>query len=148
MTCSSCGHDNPTESSFCLECGGRLAISCDGCGTELPANAKFCNRCGHSTSSHSSGDAERNPRDYTPKHLADRILQSKSALEGERTELDAHDRAPLSQSFRLVPMLLLARLRGDHAQSPFFDASCELRVEPRVLTDEERQDVERRRDSG
>jgi hypothetical protein len=45
-------------------------------------------------------------------------------------------------------MLLLARLRGDHAQSPFFDASCELRVEPRVLTDEERQDVERRRDSG
>jgi class 3 adenylate cyclase/tetratricopeptide (TPR) repeat protein len=27
---------------------------------------------------------ERNPRDYTPKHLAARILQSKSALEGER----------------------------------------------------------------
>ena len=147
MTCASCGHDNPAVSSFCLECGGRLAISCDGCETELPANAKFCNRCGHSTSSHSSGDAERDPRDYTPEHLADRILQSKSALEGERTELDAHDRAPLSPGFRLVPMLLLARLRGDHAQSPFFDASSE-GVEPRVLTDEERQDVERRRDLG
>ncbi|NIQ90348.1 MAG: adenylate/guanylate cyclase domain-containing protein, partial [Deltaproteobacteria bacterium] len=30
---------------------------------------------------------ERNPRDYTPKHLADKILQSKSALEGERKQV-------------------------------------------------------------
>ncbi len=30
---------------------------------------------------------ERAPRDYTPKHLADRILQSKSALEGERKQV-------------------------------------------------------------
>ena len=27
---------------------------------------------------------ERDPRDYTPKHLADKILQSRSAVEGER----------------------------------------------------------------
>ncbi len=27
---------------------------------------------------------ERDPRDYTPQHLADKILQSKSAIEGER----------------------------------------------------------------
>jgi class 3 adenylate cyclase/predicted ATPase len=30
---------------------------------------------------------ERIPRDYTPKHLADKILQSKSALEGERKQV-------------------------------------------------------------
>ncbi len=30
---------------------------------------------------------ERDPRDYTPKHLADKILQSKSALEGERKQV-------------------------------------------------------------
>jgi class 3 adenylate cyclase len=30
---------------------------------------------------------ERVPRDYTPKHLADKILQSKSALEGERKQV-------------------------------------------------------------
>jgi class 3 adenylate cyclase/tetratricopeptide (TPR) repeat protein len=30
---------------------------------------------------------QRGPRDYTPKHLADRILQSKSALEGERKQV-------------------------------------------------------------
>ena len=31
--------------------------------------------------------AGRDPRDYTPKHLADKILQSKSALEGERKQV-------------------------------------------------------------
>jgi class 3 adenylate cyclase len=31
--------------------------------------------------------SERDPRDYTPKHLADKILQSKSALEGERKQV-------------------------------------------------------------
>ena len=30
---------------------------------------------------------DRDPRDYTPKHLADKILQSKSALEGERKQV-------------------------------------------------------------
>ena len=30
---------------------------------------------------------ERAPRDYTPKHLADKILRSKSALEGERKQV-------------------------------------------------------------
>ena len=29
----------------------------------------------------------RNPRDYTPKHLAEKILQSKSAIEGERKQV-------------------------------------------------------------
>ena len=32
-------------------------------------------------------ERERAPRDYTPKHLADKILQSKSALEGERKQV-------------------------------------------------------------
>src|SRR5206468_542251 len=30
---------------------------------------------------------QRDPRSYTPKHLADKILQSKSALEGERKQV-------------------------------------------------------------
>ena len=29
----------------------------------------------------------RDPRSYTPKHLAERILQSRSALEGERKQV-------------------------------------------------------------
>jgi hypothetical protein len=31
--------------------------------------------------------ADRAPREYTPKHLADKILQSRSALEGERKQV-------------------------------------------------------------
>jgi class 3 adenylate cyclase len=30
---------------------------------------------------------ERDPRDYTPKHLTDKILQSRSALGGERKQV-------------------------------------------------------------
>ncbi len=35
--------------------------------------AKFCDECGQAS--------QRSPAAYTPKHLADKILQSKSALE-------------------------------------------------------------------
>ncbi len=34
-----------------------------------------------------AAEPERAPRDYTPRHLADKILQSKSALEGERKQV-------------------------------------------------------------
>jgi class 3 adenylate cyclase len=35
----------------------------------------------------STSPPERDPRDYTPKHLADKILTSRSALEGERKQV-------------------------------------------------------------
>ncbi len=109
VTCSSCGHENPEESSFCLECGSPLGISCDGCGAELPANAKFCNRCGHSASSHPRADPDRDPRSYTPKHLADKILQSKSALEGERKRTSQETRKHVLVFFGLVATIIVAR---------------------------------------
>ncbi|MEE8557012.1 MAG: DUF6151 family protein, partial [Myxococcota bacterium] len=66
---------------------------------------------------------------------------------GDRAQLEAHDRAPLSLIFHFVPMILRARLRGDHNRSPFFDTKTgKLRVEPRVLTAEELREVERTRD--
>jgi hypothetical protein len=58
-------------------------MRCARCDTELPAGAKFCLECGQPVDSGAS-KPDRTPRDYTPKHLADKILQSKSALEGER----------------------------------------------------------------
>jgi class 3 adenylate cyclase len=51
-------------------------------------------------------EAERDPRDYTPKHLADKILQSKSALEGERkqvTVLFADVKGSMELSERIDP---------------------------------------------
>lgn len=84
VNCPGCGHDNRAGAQFCEECGARFARSCASCNTELRAGAKFCDACGSPTETGESGKAsepQRSPRDYTPKHLADKILQSKSALE-------------------------------------------------------------------
>ena len=74
---------------FCEECGSPLARACASCGTELKSSAKFCLKCGKSTLAiaPTSQPADRRVADYTPKHLADKILQSKSALEGERKQV-------------------------------------------------------------
>jgi class 3 adenylate cyclase/tetratricopeptide (TPR) repeat protein len=89
MNCAHCGHENPDRAKFCLECGTAFAPACRSCGTELPAAAKFCLECGTATAStpESTERVERAPRDYTPRHLADKILRSKSALEGERKQV-------------------------------------------------------------
>jgi class 3 adenylate cyclase/tetratricopeptide (TPR) repeat protein len=92
MGCAGCGHENPPESRFCNECGGPLAAGCTSCGGENPASAKFCNQCGASLAAAAASDPEagipeRSPRDYTPEHLAERILRSKSAIEGEHKQV-------------------------------------------------------------
>jgi hypothetical protein len=38
-------------------------------------------------SAHAAPDHEREPLSYTPKHLAEKILTSRSALEGERKQV-------------------------------------------------------------
>jgi class 3 adenylate cyclase len=56
----------------------------------LSATAKFCPACAHPTGlSATTPAAQRfgSPESYTPKHLAEKILTSKSALEGERKQV-------------------------------------------------------------
>ena len=84
MRCASCQHENPDRAKFCQECGTRLALRCASCGVELPSAAKFCHECGTPTS---QAAPERDLRVYTPKHLADKILTQKSAIEGERKQV-------------------------------------------------------------
>jgi class 3 adenylate cyclase len=48
--------------------------------------AKFCPECAAPLAAKPQAAAPA-PRSYTPKHLADKILQSKSALEGERKQV-------------------------------------------------------------
>src|SRR5439155_21004993 len=57
--------------------------------TELPASAKFCLECGERLTPADAGKASpsASPEAYTPKHLAERILTSKGALEGERKQV-------------------------------------------------------------
>ena len=88
MKSPGCQHGNPTGSSFCLECGARLGLTCASCGTDLPAGSKFCNKCGTAVSSLTAGQSRfASPDSYTPQHLAERILNSKTALEGERKQV-------------------------------------------------------------
>ena len=88
MRCTRCQQENPPQAKFCLECGTRFALKCTVCGTELPAGAKFCLECGRSISAQSDiATRFTSPGAYTPKHLAEKILTSKSALEGERKQV-------------------------------------------------------------
>ena len=88
MRCAQCQHENPTGAKFCLECGTRFALKCAKCGTELPASAKFCLECGQSVNDQPAAASRfTSPDTYTPKHLAEKILTSKSALEGERKQV-------------------------------------------------------------
>jgi class 3 adenylate cyclase len=88
VQCPQCQHENPPQAKFCLECGSRLALRCAQCGTELPANAKFCLECGQPAGGRAAIPAPLpTPDTYTPKHLAERILTSRTALEGERKQV-------------------------------------------------------------
>src|ERR1700730_14180745 len=81
MQCPRCQHENPQQAKFCLECGARLALTCAKCRAELPGSAKFCLECGEPIGPQIQA---RSPESYTPKHLAEKILTSRGALEGER----------------------------------------------------------------
>ncbi len=87
MNCPSCGQENRDRAKFCLGCGHGFATACRSCHAELPAGARFCDECGTPADDRADTTPERAPRDYTPKHLADKILQSKSAIEGERKQV-------------------------------------------------------------
>ena len=50
--------------------------------------AKFCRKCRAPLSDDAvATSSERDPPSYTPKHLAEKILTSRSALEGERKQV-------------------------------------------------------------
>jgi class 3 adenylate cyclase/tetratricopeptide (TPR) repeat protein len=94
MRCPSCGFDNPEGLKFCGECGTPLTAPCPTCGFANPPQFKFCGDCGASlvpasrpSSTPSLAAQPQPPSRYTPVYLAEKILTSKSALEGERKQV-------------------------------------------------------------
>ena len=88
MKCPRCQHENPPQAKFCLGCGARVVLACPKCLSELPAAAKFCLECGAPVASPTTGEARfASPESYTPRHLAEKILTSENALEGERKQV-------------------------------------------------------------
>lgn len=83
---------------FCGQCGAKLAPACPQCGTENPPGFKFCGECGSPLGAPRPEEVPRPPiaeasrpapavQSYTPPHLTSQVLQSKSALEGERKQV-------------------------------------------------------------
>jgi hypothetical protein len=96
VNCATCGYASPERAKFCPECGAALAPRCANCGAELTPAAKFCAECGTALTHPSSSNVaagfkpaatSRSPNAYTPRHLAEKILNSRSALEGERKQV-------------------------------------------------------------
>src|SRR3989475_2145287 len=97
MECPQCRHANPPETKFCGECGTRLQSLCSACQAVNPPTNKFCSECGQRLAGGAPAPAAAvagapvvpaarfaSPEAYTPKRLAEKILTSKSAIEGER----------------------------------------------------------------
>src|SRR5262245_34003706 len=82
MTCPRCQAEHDAAARFCEDCGAPLEHTCPRCGAPTTAGKKFCRSCGASLATRFEA-----PDRYTPKHLADKIITSKSALEGERKQV-------------------------------------------------------------
>src|SRR5919108_3793045 len=89
--CSGCGFENLSGVKFCIACGMPLQNLCPSCGAEHVSGAKFCGACGSplaeqppALQAQPLASRPQTPLSYTPPHLTDKILTSRSALEGER----------------------------------------------------------------
>ena len=90
MRCSQCQQVNPEGARFCNACGARLEAACPACGQVSPPGSRFCNGCGHDLAQPPSPApvaSPGSPQSYTPKHLAEQILTTRGALEGERKQV-------------------------------------------------------------
>src|SRR5712691_7321084 len=91
MQCSRCQAENRDGARFCRECGATFGAVCSSCGAKVEAGSKFCDGCGAPLAATPVPDPRplrfASPESYTPKHLAEKILTSKAALEGERKQV-------------------------------------------------------------
>jgi class 3 adenylate cyclase len=96
MECPQCRFDNPPAMKFCGQCGARMGVVCPSCGAPVASGFKFCGECGAALA---AAEAPAPPppapnpplppaaAGYTPPHLKEQVLQTKSAIEGERKQV-------------------------------------------------------------
>src|SRR4029450_4440535 len=86
MTCPRCQAENPPGTRFCGQCAAPLAAVCPSCGATNPPANKFCGQCAAPLAKPAQPRFAA-PESYMPRHLAEKILTSKAALEGERKQV-------------------------------------------------------------
>ena len=86
MECQKCQFKNRQGAKFCLKCGTKLELQCPQCGKRSPSAAVFCDECGFrlAAASETTPIDFSQPQSYTPKYLVDKILTTRSSIEGER----------------------------------------------------------------
>jgi class 3 adenylate cyclase len=105
VTCPVCSREQPAGAVVCAACGVALSRPCPRCGRANAPDSNFCSNCGAAVQVETAapaatppGDASLastpepfahnlQPRAYTPNHLAERILNLRSAIEGERKQV-------------------------------------------------------------
>src|SRR4051794_33546293 len=102
MDCPQCGAEAREGAKFCRKCGTRFELTCPACGTKAAPDDSFCDECGVAlTGQPAAGTTPprtlaptapptsrlSSPERYTPQHLAERIISSRGALEGERKQV-------------------------------------------------------------
>jgi hypothetical protein len=94
MRCPSCGFDDPPEMNCEGRCGITLRPRCPDCAFENPPDFASCGKYGAGLEEltpaahpHALTDLPQRLYSYTPAHLAEKILTSRSALEGERKQM-------------------------------------------------------------
>ena len=85
MKCPKCGFENREGVKFCEECGTEMKIQCPDCGAKISPERKFCGECGTKLAVGEKPPVDYSqPQSYTPSFLSERILTTRSAIEGER----------------------------------------------------------------
>jgi hypothetical protein len=94
MCCPSRGGDNPEGMKFFGACAAPLTHRCPQCDFPNPSQTKFCGYCaaslkGSPPAAASPSHAPRShiPMSYRPSQLAEKMLTSKRAVEGEREQV-------------------------------------------------------------
>jgi len=90
MRCPQCQEENPPRAKFCSACGTRFEVLCPACAHPNVPGSRFCNECGQALGDVAvSAPATKlaSPQAQIPTHLAEKILGSRSALEGERKQV-------------------------------------------------------------
>jgi class 3 adenylate cyclase len=92
VNCLHCQAQNPSDAIFCESCGSRLEVACPNCAAANRIGARFCRKCGQQLLETAPASLVvegkfASVETYTPKHLAEKIRDSKSSLEGERKQV-------------------------------------------------------------
>jgi class 3 adenylate cyclase len=89
VTCTRCAREQPVQALTCAGCGATLPQRCSRCGWTTAPDGNFCSHCGAPLQADAArpSPSSPEPRAYTPNHLVEKILSSRSAIEGERKQV-------------------------------------------------------------